>query len=178
MQGWYTLSSEPGEEWWRQFLYSSKTETRDHLPVMDSTNGKAAREVERAKLTLRPDIFVAGVIDANISEEHRKQWKTVTRQGEKLHKVDYRLEVTYHQTVMSYEFIIPRSGTARTKAAWEDNPIRCSAILEPDSVFKSNDNAPQDNDESQEDTPMDISSDEESTVRVRRPVGSYVTCGG
>ena len=46
--------------------------------------------------------------------------------------------VKYHQTVMAYEFIVPRRGEVHDDADWHDHSktIRCSAVMETDSVFQ------------------------------------------
>ena len=158
-------------------MFTSKTETRDHLPVWDNENGMiiaCLNRIEANPCLCNLDISVVGVLEAWLPEEKRALFPIAGPKGKQVHRAEYRIIATYHQTVVSYEFIIPQSGEAKSEADWTDDPIRCSAILEPDSVFQYGLGQGHAEQASKEDG-MDI--DEDMPLVLRRPRGKYITAG-
>ena len=66
------------------------------------------------------------------SKPKRTKWNTYKLKD---HVFQYRIIVAYHQTVMSYEFIVPKKGVADTEADWDDC-FRCEAALELDNLLE------------------------------------------
>ena len=120
------------------------------------------------------DISVVGVLEMWLTEADRALFPIAGTKGKQVQRAEYRIIATYHQTVISYEFIVPRTGEANSEVDWTDNPIRCSVILEPDSIFKYGQSK---RITKTEDHEMDDDDADDTPLMLRRPRGTYNTVG-
>ncbi|KAG8527728.1 uncharacterized protein KY384_007882 [Bacidia gigantensis] len=135
--GWKLVPTE-GVELMRQIIFTSRTQTHDHLCVSDPSNGKEKFHIGvTSHLTsIQTDIVPAGFIDLYLTEKERRLFPIWHNdEGEEWHELEYRIRVTFEESVVRYEFIVPRHGKACTPADWETNVFIRSAVLETDTVF-------------------------------------------
>ena len=138
MTGWRALDIK-GEIWIQEFIYASKTETRDHLPVQDPDNGPWNVLLDDSMLMNSSDIKQLGYVEVKLSNKDRKSFLRTTplrySRGISWQYLEYRVRITYLEAKMKYEIIVPRRGVAECEADWDNNPMCKEVPLIRDEVL-------------------------------------------